>query len=296
MFDTVSPTHLQARHAPTLGDLIARYRRASRYAALRRRTRRDDDRVLDCLEATLGPTAVATIKRPRVIAQMEANAHCTRFADYIQQVLSVLFEHANDLGWRDHNPAKSVGKMKTPAERRAPHHPWTDEAIATFRARATPTARLIFDLRIGSVQRPSDWPRCRWSDDDGEGCRITQGKTGVGLWLPCTAERKRTLDAAPRTGITILADGDGRPFSYLKMARIMRKERARLGLLDHGLHALRYRGVQELARAGCTDDEIAAVSGHASMAMIRKYAGAVRQKMRARAAVAKREETYSVTA
>ncbi|MGP1355868.1 hypothetical protein [Roseicyclus sp.] len=87
---------------------------------------------------------------------------------------------------------------------------------------------------------------------------------------------------------TIIADADGRAFSYFKMARIMREERARLGLLDFDLHALRYRGVQELATAGCTDDEIASFNGHASMAMIRKYAGAARQEMRARSAARKR--------
>jgi len=285
---------LTAHH--TLGDLIASYRSSSRYTFLRARTRRDYDQVLDHLEAALGPVAVASIKRPQVIAQMEANAHRTRFANYVQQVLSVLFEHAIDLGWINHNPAKSVRKLKTPAERRAPHHPWTDAAIATFRKRANPTARLIFELGIGSVQRPGDWPKFRWSDYDGEALRITQSKTGVSLWLPCTLELQRTLDTTPRTGITILADGAGRPFSYFKTARIMREERTRLGLLDHDLHALRYRGVQELAHAGCTDDEIAAFSGHASMAMIRKYAGAARQEMRARSAIAKRVERYPLTA
>jgi predicted deacylase len=94
---------------------------------LRARTRRDYDQVLDYLDGTIGQVAVASIKRPQVIAQMEANAFRTRFANYIQQVLSVLFEHAIDLGWLDHNPAKAVRKLKTPAERRAPHFPWTDE-------------------------------------------------------------------------------------------------------------------------------------------------------------------------
>jgi len=45
----------------------------------------------------------------------------------------------------------------------------------------------------------------------------------------------------------------------------------------------------ELAGAGCTDDEIAAFSGHASLEMIRQYAGATRQVSRARSAVAKRK-------
>jgi hypothetical protein len=62
-----------------------------------------------------------------------------------------------------------------------------------------------------------------------------------------------------------------------------------LAFWNHDLHALRYRGVQELAWAGCTDDEIAAFSGHASIAMIRKYAGEARQVMRARTAAKKRQ-------
>jgi integrase len=295
MFDT-SSSHWHEPQTPTLADLIASYRSASRYTSLRARTRRDYDQVLDYLDGAIGQVAVASIKRPQVIAQMEANAFRTRFANYIQQVLSVVFEHAIDLGWLDHNPAKAVRKLKTPAERRAPHFPWTDSAIATFRARARPTARLIFELGIGSVQRPGDWPKFRWSDYDGEALRITQGKTGVSLRLPCTLELKQALDEAPRTGITILADEDGRPFSYFKTARIMREERTRLGLLDHDLHALRYRGVQELAWAGCTDDEIASFSGHASIAMIRKYAGEARQTMRALSAAQKRQMLTEIQA
>ena len=72
------------------------------------------------------------------------------------------------------------------------------------------------------------------------------------------------------------------------MARVMVRERKRLELMAYDQHALRYRGVMELAWAECTDDEIASYSGHTSKAMI-KYAGEARQIMRARQAVAKRK-------
>jgi len=77
--------------------------------------------------------------------------------------------------------------------------------------------------------------------------------------------------------------------SYYMLARIMREERARLGLSKYDLHALRYRGVKEFAYAGCTDDEIASYSGHMSKSMIRKYAGEARQEMQAKLAHAMRE-------
>jgi len=80
----------------------------------------------------------------------------------------------------------------------------------------------------------------------------------------------------------------GNPLTYSGLAQIMRKERARLGLLKYDLHALRYRGVMELAWAGCDDDQIASFSGHASKDMIKKYAGEARQIVRARQALEKR--------
>ena len=84
-----------------------------------------------------------------------------------------------------------------------------------------------------------------------------------------------------------MARPDGTRMDYFYMARIMREERKRLALEAYDLHALRYRGVMELAWAGCDDDEVAAYSGHSSKAIIHKYAGEARQIMRARQTLAK---------
>ena len=67
----------------------------------------------------------------------------------------------------------------------------------------------------------------------------------------------------------------------------MLAERKRLGLMDFDQHALRCRGVMELAGAQCTIGEIASDSGHSSKAIIVKYAGGARQIMRSRQAAAK---------
>jgi len=75
---------------------------------------------------------------------------------------------------------------------------------------------------------------------------------------------------------------------YRTMADMMLKERRRLGLEAYDLHAMRYRGIKELALMGCDDDQIASYSGHKSKAMIVKYAGEARQEIRARQARIKR--------
>ena len=87
----------------------------------------------------------------------------------------------------------------------------------------------------------------------------------------------------------ILTKATGDPMNYHSMAKIMIAERKRLDLMAFDQHALRYRGVMELAWAGCDDDEIASYSGHTTKAMIQKYAGEARQIMRARQAAAKRK-------
>ena len=48
--------------------------------------------------------------------------------------------------------------------------------------------------------------------------KITQGKTDKPLYLPCTANLKAALDAAPKNGLTILTLRDGRPLPYRRMA------------------------------------------------------------------------------
>lgn len=268
--------------------LIESYRHSDRWTGLKPRTRSDYETVILYLEEKIGTRDATRLIRKDVIAAQEKNRHRVRFANYIPQVMSVLCEHAIDLGWMAKNPAKGVRRLPTPEEKKQPHIPWPDWAVAKWRAEAAELPRLIFEIGVGSVQRPSDWSRFRWSDYDGEALKITQGKTGVALYLPCTEQLKAALDSAPKRGLTILTRNDGRSLPYERLSQIMRDERKRLGLDAYDLHALRYRGVMELAWSGCTDDEIAAYSGHASKAMIVKYAGEARQKTRARQARAKR--------
>lgn len=263
---------------------------------LKPRTRQDYDKVMLYLREKIGPRDVKSLTRSDVIAAQKANSHRTRFANYIPQMLVILCEHAIDLGRIANNPAKGVRALKTPQHRKKEHLPWPDWAVDKFRDEASDLPRLIFEIGVGSVQRPGDWVGFRWGDYDGDSLTLRQNKTDKPLVLPCTAELKSALDTAktvlgviPIAWKPILSKLDGSPMGYRYMSQVMLRERRRLGLEAYDLHALRYRGVQELAWQGCTDDEIAAYSGHATKAMIEKYAGEARQVMRARQAREKRK-------
>lgn len=272
----------------SISALISSYKRSDRWASLKANTRRTYEAVLVYLEEKNGEKDATRVKRHHIVKARDANKKRPRFANHTISVLSVLYEHAIDIGWVDGNPAKGILKLKMPGENKKPHVPWTDEACETFRNHAHRQARLAFELGIGSVQRPADLVEFSWADYDGEALDITQGKTDKRLWLPCTRSLKKALDdeieilgGTPHPSSKIITGTRGGTLRYTGLAQMMRKERVRLGVELYDLHALRYRGVMELAWAGCSDDEIMAYSGHDTKEMVAKYAGEARQRMRA---------------
>jgi integrase len=276
--------------------LMKDYRCSARWEGLMPRTRLDYEKVMVYLEEKIGTRDVTVLTRADVIAAQKANMHRVRFANYIPQMLVNLCEHAIDLGWISSNPAKGVRRLKTPDSKKQEHVPWPDWAVDLFRSKATWIELLIFEIGVGTIQRPSDWVEFRWSDFDGETLSLRQNKTGVHLKLPCTMELKAVLltersqlTAPPIGNVPILKTKAGTAMSYRYMAQIMLGARKRMGLEAFDQHALRYRGVMELAWAGCSDEEIKSFSGHATDEMVRKYAGEARQIMRARQAATKRK-------
>jgi len=264
----------------TFRALIASYKRSPRFAKLAPRTRQDYDKVLLFIEERLGALPADKMRRKDIVRLRDSNAAATRFANYAVQVLRVLFEHARDDGWREDNPAKGVQLLKSEGKQR---QPWPQEAIEDFR-QAAPVgtrARLVFDLLHGTGQRIGDVLRMRWDNIEDGGLWVRQGKTGSRLWIPLTPTLDATLAATPREGLTILVGRDMRPLSYRAAHSSVMDVRKLIAAEGHDLHSLRYAAASELAAAGCTDEQIASITGHATIAMIRRYAGPARQKARA---------------
>jgi integrase len=273
--------------------------KTEKWAGLSPRYRSDLEPVLTYLRERIGKRDVARLSQADIFDAMDANQHRVRFANYIPTAISMLSKLAIRKRWRTDNPALGVEPLKVPKGRRKPHPVPSHAAVDRWRTEAQPLPLLIFEIGVGSVQRPGDWVDFTWGDYDGQSLILEQNKTETPLKLPCTNHLRGALDRAkaalpvsPLPSCHILTKADGTPMDYDYMSRIMRKERERLGMLQaFDNHGLRYRGVKELAWAGCDDDEIASYSGHTSRAMIRKYAGEARQEMRARTAHAKRNRT-----
>ena len=260
----------------TFNALVQSYMRDTRYQRLSARSKADYGRVLDWVRDKLGCHSVAALRRPDVIRARDQNGG--RFGNYIVQVLRVLCEHAIDQGWITENPAKGVSLADTTTKQR---EAWPPHLIEAYRGEATGRALLIFELCLGTGQRIGDVLKMRWDAIDGDGINVTQGKTGAKLWVPFTRRLRDVLNATPKRGLTICAHDNGRPTSYSNAGAIVMEVRRKIGADAYDLHSLRYSAAAELAALGLDDAHIAAVTGHASLRMVAKYAGPARQKVRA---------------
>jgi integrase len=166
---------------------------------------------------------------------------------------------------------------------------WGEPQIEAFRQHHAlgSRARLALELLLNTVQRRSDVIRMGRQHVRGDLIQITQQKTGAKLRLPLLPELLAAIGATPSEHLTFLTTARGKPFTEDRFGHWFREQCDAAGLQGYSAHGLRKAGCRRLAEAGCTEKQIAAWSGHRSLAEIARYTRAADQEMLARAAVDK---------
>lgn len=161
-------------------------------------------------------------------------------------------------------------------------------------------------LALYTGQRLSDVMAMRWKDLKGDVVRLQQGKTKKRLAIAMhkdlvtlLAELDALRDAATkRDDDTVLVNTRGKPwtpdgFKASWQAQLDIEELAPLRERSLVFHGLRKSAVVFLLEAGCTDAEVAAITGQ-SRDMVEHYARQVNQRRLAAAAVLKWEADEGV--
>jgi len=270
----------------TFAALVKAYQKSQDFARKKPRTQADYAKVCDYIVSVWGKLPVAAARTKDVIRAQRESDKGVRFGNYIVSVLSVLFEYARTLGWREDNPARGVKLIKVEGKER---EAWPRELLTAFRARAKGRPLLVFELCLGTGQRIGDVLKMRWDDIRDGGVWVKQNKRGARLWIPLTPILAATLDRTPRSGLTIVTGDKGEPADYFAVSGQIRTVRRAIGAMAYDIHALRYTAAAQMAEAGHDDETIKAITGHASGRMVAKYAGQVRQITRAKKAQEGRE-------
>src|SRR6266511_2230833 len=156
---------------------------------------------------------------------------------------------------------------------------WAESDIAAFEA-AYPLGtkpRLALALLLGTAARIADVVRL------GRG----HVRDGAIHMVPLTNAVVEAINAAaPSEHVVFLLNEHGRAFTAHAFSKWFVKQCRRAGL-DKGLsaHGLRKAACRRLAEAGCSANEIAAISGHASLREVARYTAAADRMRLARNAV-----------
>jgi integrase len=284
-----------ARHArkPTqrapdsTAELIAAYQRSPEWRALAASTQTGYTIYLRPLLKLGHLPASSWIRRDILhlrdaIAASRGNGAATGFIG----AASALFTWAVDREWIEHTPVIRI-KALPGGHLRA----WTREEADAAEAQLPPHLARVVILARYTGQRRGDLCSMGWSAYDGATIRLVQQKTGAPLVLPVHAALKAGLDTWPRIAATILTDARGRPWKPQDLSHALPVALVQIGLSnDMNVHGLRKLAAAELADAGCSVHEIAAITGHQSLSMVQLYTKSADQERLATAAIVRLSE------
>lgn len=195
-----------------------------------------------------------------------------RQADYFIQVLNTVLNWGKVRGKLKLNPLRDAGIGKLYNVTRADKI-WSDSQIDAFASCASPEMALGMTLALWTGQRQGDLLCLPWSAYDGETIRLSQAKSEgkrkrVNVVIHVAAPLKQALDSAPRKSPIILVNQNGQPWTADGFRTMWFKTCGRAGIPSSRkggptFHDLRGTTVVWLARAGCSEVEIANVTGHA---------------------------------
>lgn len=165
---------------------------------------------------------------------------------------------------------------------------WTQEQADEAVARLPEHLARAVTLALYTGQRRGDLIALRWTDIS-TAIRLTQQKTGEALALPIHPTLAAEL-ARWRIGATapvVLTDRRGKPWNGEHLSAQLPHAMGRLGLPRLGIHGLRKLAAARLAEAGCTEKEIASVTGHRTLQMVALYTASASQERLANTAMDK---------
>jgi len=268
------------------------YRANAAFKNLAARTRQDYNARLTMICSLWGDQPVTAIQRKHVLALQDKYADQPATADRMVTVLRVLLAFAVKRELRADNPAEGVEKLRKPSQVEG-HKPWPDWVTDKFRdAHSGTMMGLAMMLGLYTGQRLGDVLRMRWSDISDGYIEVKQGKTGTPLQIRLHRDLVAVLDLTAKRGPFILTTERGLPYASSNFRHHFAKALKSAGLsgLGYSYHGLRYTAAGTLAELGLSVHEIAAITGHKSLAMIAKYTRGAEQRRLGDAAILRWEE------
>jgi integrase len=273
--------------AGSVNAMVVGYMASAAFHNLSSGSKQQYRRILEGLRRDHGNRSIAALERKHVVMMLDAKAETPVAARDFLRCLRLLIAYAISIGVRQDDPTAGV-RVKLPKS--DGFRTWTEVDISAFEA-AYPVGtkpRLALALLLGTAVRCSDVVRLGRGNVRNGAVHLTHQKTGAALVIPVTPTLAEAINAGASTDhVVFLLNDRGRAFTARGFSKWFVSQCERAGLKGLSAHGLRKAACRRLAEAGCSANEIAAISGHASLREVERYTRAADQARMARNAVAR---------
>lgn len=265
------------RIAPgSMNALIAMYYGSPEFLGLKESTKAGYRGVLERFRVLYGEALVSDFTRPSIKEILGKMSDRPSAGNHLLDRLKALMRFAMDAGWRTDDPTYLVKGYRLTGDG---FHTWTEEEIDQYERRHAPgsKARRAMALMLYAGQRRSDVVRMGRQDREGNRIRVRQQKTGAFLSIPLHPKLSAELDASPEGDMLYLVTEYGKPHSVKAFGMWFQKRCEEAGLSGCSAHGLRKAAARRLAEAGCSNQEIKAITGHKTDKEVSRYTAAADQ-------------------
>lgn len=256
----------------TFGDLIARY--LAEVTVSMKGATEDTIRLKAMMRKPIARWSMANLSAARVAAYRDERIKEVSGGTVIRELayISAIVNHARrEWGINVPNPVQMVRKPQSPQAR---SRVLTDEEVSKLLTALEPTGRRshwtkpAVQLALATAMRRGELLSLRWADVDLQNrtAFLSDTKNGDSRTVPLSTAAVQVLAELPRhiSGAVI-------PVKFFTLDAAFKRARKRAGLDDVRFHDLRRTAITRMAEKLPNVIELAAVSGHKSLMVLKRY-------------------------
>ncbi len=256
----------------TLGDVIARY--LVEVTPSMKGVTEDSIRLKAIMRKPIARWSMANLSAARIAAYRDERLKEVSGGTVIRELayISAIINHARrEWGINVTNPVQMVRKPQSPQSR---SRVLTDDEVSKLLTALEPTGRRshwtkpAVQLALATAMRRSELLSMRWEHIDLQNrtAFLSDTKNGESRTVPLSTATVQVLAELPRhiSGVVI-------PVKFFTLDAAFKRARKRAGLDDVRFHDLRRTAITRMAEKLPNVIELAAVSGHKSLMVLKRY-------------------------
>ena len=274
---------LSSAPAGSIAKLVGSYMASIRFKKLKPSSRAVQVRIYTKFVEKFGKLPASGLDRRRIESIIADMSDTPGAANSLLKRLKSLMVYAVQMGLVATDPTYRMEGFAS-----GEIHTWSEDEITQFEAKwpIGGKERLAFALHLYTGQRTSDVHRMTWADIRSGEIEVVQVKTGTKIGIAIHEDLEPVLARADITTPALLVTSFGKPFTVKGYSQWINAAIAEAGLPERCVaHGLRKAAARRLAEAGCSANQIAAVTGHKTLSEVERYTKAASQRRMARDAM-----------